>query len=394
MSDRYDVAIIGGAAMGAATAFWLTRLGAAGRRLALIEADPSFRQASTALSVASIRQQFTHPINVRTSRYGIDFIRNFAQYVGPDSDPRDLGFIENGYLFLAGSAAAAEAMRAAQAMQRGEGALTELWSADEVAARFPHLRTPDVVLASFGPRDEGWFDNMGLLAGLRGAARRAGVRFLTGRVTGLERSGSRVVALRIGEDTRIEAGAVVNAAGTQAAHLLSMVDEVIPVEPRKRTVFVIDAPDVHVPGAPLMVDHLGFYLRPEGRHWICATVPETDGPADPDDFEPDWTQFETSIWERLYQRAPGFAAVKVLRAWAGHYAFNRFDQNAIVGRWPGFENLYVMNGFSGHGLQQAPAMGRGIAELILHGEYRTLDLSELGPERLGENRPVLEKAIV
>ncbi|GAA0292750.1 NAD(P)/FAD-dependent oxidoreductase [Rhodovulum strictum] len=394
MDEQADIAIIGGAVMGAAAAFWLSRLGGPALRIVVIEADPSFARSSTALSVASIRQQFTNPVNVRISRYGIDFIRNIALETGPEPMVPDLGFTENGYLFLAGSETAAQAMRNAQAMQLAEGTATELLGAAELAARFPHLDCADVVLASFGPRNEGWFDNMGLLAAFRGAARRAGVRFVTGRVSGLARDGARIAAVHLDSGARITAGAVVNAAGPRAAELMRMAHEDMPVEPRKRTVFVIDAPEVHAPRAPLMVDHLGYYLRPEGAHWITATVPDTDGPADPDDFEPDWHLFEDVIWERLYRRCPGFAAVKVLRAWAGHYAFNRFDQNAIIGRWPGLDNLFVMNGFSGHGLQQAPAVGRGIAELILHGGYRSLDLSDLAPERLFANRPVLEKAVV
>ncbi|MBN2907224.1 MAG: FAD-binding oxidoreductase [Rhodobacteraceae bacterium] len=393
MQQVYDIAIVGGAVMGASAAYWLSRLDP-GLRIALIEAEPSFHRSSTALSVASIRQQFSTPINVKISQYGFDFISNFPAEIGSAADPCDLGFQENGYLFLAGSDAAASAMRAAHAVQHAQGAQTQLWSGAELAARFAHLDTSDVVLASFGPHGEGWFDNMGLLAGLRGAARRAGVTCLSDRVTGMVRQGDRITALGLASGARITAGAVINAAGTSAAQLMRMADEDMPVEPRKRTVFVIDAPNVRVPGAPLMVDHRGFYLRPEGPHWITATVPESDGPADPQDFEPDWHLFEDVIWEQLYARAPGFDAVKVLRAWAGHYAFNTLDQNAIVGRWPGLANLYVMNGFSGHGLQQAPAMGRGIAELIVHGGYRSLDLSDLGPERIAQNRPFLEKAVV
>lgn len=392
--ERVDVAIIGGAVMGAAAAFWLSRLGGPGLKVALIEADPSFQYASTALSVASIRQQFTNPINVRISRYGIDFIKNIYADIGASGPVSDLALVENGYLFLAGSAEAATAMRAAQDMQSAEGAATELIEPEALASRFPHLVTDDVILASYGPRDEGWFDNIGLLSAFRRAAREAGVSCLTDRVTGLTRLGDRITSIRLASGDEINADTVVNAAGTKAAELLRMVGEDMPVEPRKRTVFVIDAPEVQIPDAPLMVDHRGFYLRPEGPYWITATVPETDGPCDPRDFDPDWHLFEDVIWERLYARAPGFAAVKVMRAWAGHYAYNSFDQNALVGRWPGLANLYVMNGFSGHGLQQAPAVGRGIAELILHGAYRSLDLSDLGPERLFENRPFLEKAIV
>ncbi|MHC0052891.1 NAD(P)/FAD-dependent oxidoreductase [Actibacterium sp. D379-3] len=389
---QVDVVIVGGAVMGSAAAFWLSRMDPA-LSVVVVESDPTYARASTALSVASIRQQFSNPINVKISLFGIEFIRNIASETGPEPTVSDLGFRENGYLFLAGEDTAA-AMLALQAMQCAQGAGTEILEPDQLAARFPYLALGDVRRGSFGPRDEGWFDNMGLLHACRSAARRAGVQYRTGRVAGLIRDGGRVCGVTLDTGARIMAGAVVNAAGPRAADLLRGIGEDMPVEPRKRTVFLIDAPNARHPDAPLLVDHTGFYLRPEHNQWICATVPQDDHAADPQDFEPEYDQFETLIWEKLYARAPGFDAVKVLRAWAGHYAYNTLDQNAIIGRWPGLAGLYVMNGFSGHGLQQAPAVGRAIAELILHGGFRTLDLRALGPERIFENRPFRETEIV
>ncbi|MGC9370130.1 MAG: NAD(P)/FAD-dependent oxidoreductase [Paracoccaceae bacterium] len=395
MSDgKFDVVIIGGAVMGSAAAFWLTRLAGQGLSVLVLEADPSYARSSTALSVASIRQQFSTPLNVKISRYGIDFIRSIDSSVGPSGGVSDLGLTENGYLFLAGSTGNAALMEELGQMQRAEGAATELLDRSALADRFPWLALDDVTMGSFGPRDEGWFDNMGLLGALKSAARAAGARYERGRVLGIAREGARVTGVTLEDGRRIGCGAVINAAGTAAPQVMRSMGEDLPVEPRKRTVFMIDAPNARHPRAPLLVDHTGFYLRPEGDHWICATVPDDDGPVDIADFEPDHHLFEQVIWERLYARAPGFDAVKVLRCWAGHYAYNTLDQNAIVGRWPWLDNLYLMNGFSGHGLQQAPAIGRGIAELITVGAYQSLDLAPLGPERIFENRPFLEKAVV
>lgn len=394
MGESYDVVVAGGAVMGSALAFWLTELAPGRLRILVVERDRSYAQSSTALSVASIRQQFSNPINVRISRFGIDFIRNVKDWLGREGGVADLGLREQGYLFLAGTEAQARAMREVAAVQRAEGAGTLLLEPEALAARFPWLDLAGVALGSFGPRGEGWFDNMGLQGGFRRAARARGVTYLDDEVSGLVREAGRIVAVALASGRRLGCGHAVNACGTRAAALIRSLGEDLPVEPRKRTVFVIDAPNAKAPDAPLLVDHTGFYLRPEGRHWIAATVPERDGPAAPDDFEPNLQEFDELVWPRLYARAPGFDAVKVLRAWAGHYAYNRFDQNAILGRWPGTENLYLMNGFSGHGLQQAPAVGRGIAELILHGSYRTLDLAPLGPERILENRPFRERAIV
>ncbi|MGY6632483.1 MAG: NAD(P)/FAD-dependent oxidoreductase [Alkalilacustris sp.] len=386
-----DVIIVGGGVMGASAAFWLLRC-QPDLRVVVLERDPSHARAATALSVASIRQQFSNPLNVAISQFGLEVIRDFPALAGPAAPA--LGLRENGYLFLAGGGPAVAAMRAAVAVQRDAGAATELLEPAALAARFPWLALGDVVLGSFGPRGEGWFDNMGLLSGFRDAARAAGAEWRKACVTALERTGAHVTGVRLSDGTRLAAGAVVLAAGTRAAPLVAGAGQPWPVEPRKRTVFLIDAPDARHPDAPLLVDHTGFYLRPEGRHWLCATVPHDDPATDPEDFDPRLEEFEEVVWPRLWARAPDFAAVKVLRAWAGQYDFNTLDQNAIVGPHPALPGLYVLSGFSGHGLQQAPAMGRGLAEVLLTGGYRTLDLTPLGVARVLEGRPFPERAVV
>ncbi len=388
-----DVVIIGGAVTGAATAWWLTKL-APGLTVTVIEKDPSYARSATALSVASVRQQFSNPVNVEISRFGVGFIRDFADHVGPEGGVPSLGLKENGYLFMSGTPEGAQTLEQLAAMQRGLGAATEVLGPEALARRFPWMRFDDVTAGSIGARDEGWFDNMGLLNGFRAAARARGAVFLADRVTGLERKGDRITAALTQSGRRIEAGAFLCAAGTASANVCAMAGITLPVEPRKRTVFVVDAPNARHPEAPLIIDHSGIYLRPEHGQWITATVPEDDGPCDEGDWEPDHGQFEDLIWPRLYARAEGFDAAKVLRLWVGHYDYNTLDQNAILGRWPGYANFHVAAGFSGHGLQQSPAVGRGMAEMILFGGYRSLDLTPLGPERVLEGRPFLEAAVV
>jgi FAD-dependent oxidoreductase domain-containing protein 1 len=389
---RADVVVIGGAVMGASVAYWLTRM-QPGLDVLVVERDPSFAQASTALSVASIRQQFTTAVNVEISRFGIGFIRNFQDSLGVDIGVQSLGLKENGYLFLASSPAGADLLADVATMQRAHGAATEVWTPRQIADRFPWLHVDDLTAGSFGPRDEGWFDNMGLLAGFRAAAKAQGARFITDEVTGVTVTSGRVTGVVLGQGGPVACGAAVNAAGTRAARIMQMAGLSIQVEPRKRTVFVIDAPNARHPDAPLLVDH-GFYLRPEHNQWITATVPQDDGPCDVNDFDPDLHLFEDVIWEQLWHRAPGFDAVKVVRHWVGHYAYNTLDQNAILGPHPDLPNLYLMNGFSGHGLQQSPAVGRGIAEHILHGGWRSIDLSDLGVSRMIEGKAYREKAVV
>lgn len=391
-AEKIDVLVIGGGVMGASVAFWLTRM-QPGISVLVVEQDPSYAFAATALSVASIRQQFTTAVNVEISRFGIGFIRDIAGHLGPQGGIESLGLKENGYLFVTGNADAAVLMHEVAQMQRGLGATTEVLTPREIKAKFPWMEVGDLVAGSFGPQGEGWFDNMGLLGGFRAAAKAQGARFIMDRVIGVDVAGDRVAGVVLEKGGRVACAAAVNAAGTRAADVMRMVGLDLPVEPRKRTVFVIDAPNARHPDAPLLVD-AGFYLRPEQNHWITATVPQDDGPCAADDFEPDLHLFEDVIWEQLYARAPGFDAVKVIRHWVGHYDYNTLDQNAILGPHPAVPNLYLMNGFSGHGLQQSPAVGRGVAEHILTGGWQSIDLSDLSAGRVVRREPFLERAVV
>ena len=389
---KADVVVIGGAVMGASAAYWLTRL-SPGLDVRVVERDPTFAKSATALSVASVRSQFSQPVNVAISRFAIGFLRDFEGSLGHKVGVPSLGLKENGYLFLGQSPEAPALMAELAAMQRALGAATEVWTPDQAKQRFPWLDVGNLTAASFGPRDEGWFDNMGLLAGFRAAAKAQGARFVTDEVTRLDVQEGRVVAAHLAKAGRIDCAYAVNAAGTRGAKVARMAGLDLPVEPRKRTVFVIDAPNARHPDAPLMID-AGYYLRPEHNHWITATVPLDDGPCDADDFEPDLNLFEDVIWQQLYARAPGFDAVKVIRHWVGHYDYNTLDQNAILGPHPDLPNLMFMNGFSGHGLQQSPAVGRGIAEYILTGAWQTLDLSDLSFARILSQKPRRETEIV
>lgn len=391
-NDGCDVAILGGGVIGASTAFWLTRMDP-GLRVVVIERDPSYAQASTALSAASIRLQFSAPINVKISLFGLEFIKDFSKFC-PEGGVGGLGFRENGYLFLSATSAGAEVLERLAGMQRSQGAETQSLSPAEVARRYPWMNVTDITAANFGMRHEGWFDNMGLLAGLKAQARAQGAEFRHDAVVGLAGESGQVRQVRLSSGTVLEPGAVVNAMGPRAAQALRWLGEDLPVEPRKRTIFVVDAPQARHPDAPLIIDPQGYWMRPERGSWLAATVPAEDGPCDAEDFTPEAELFEEVIWPMLYHRAEGFAAAKVQRLWAGHYAYNRIDQNALLGRHPNWRNLYLANGFSGHGLQQAPAVGRGLAELILTGDWGSLDLSPLAFDRLANGNIFVEDAIV
>lgn len=402
MTRRYDVVIVGGAVIGSAVAYFLAANPDFGGSILVVERDPTYARASTSLSSSSIRTQFSNPINVRISQFGSAFIRDFATTMQVRGEaPPDLNFHEGGYLFLARTPAQETTLRENHAVQRDCGADVVLWDRDELSRAFPHLRVDDIRLASYGRSGEGWFSNTGLMNGFKAKARELGADYITDEVVAITRQGDSVnsVTLRSGEV--ISAGTIVNASGPRAALTARMAGLDIPVEPRKRTLFVIDcatSPEgtatVNGGRLPLMIDPTGVFCRPEGRFFLTGAAPIEDPAVDWDDFEPRWEEFETLIWPALAERSPAFEAIKVVNQWAGHYDFNTLDHNLIVGRHPEVRNFIFANGFSGHGLQQGPAAGRGVSELITYGAFRSLDLSEVGYERVVENRPFLEKAVI
>lgn len=401
MSESRDVVVIGGAVIGSAVAYYLTAAPDFNGRVTVIERDPTYARSSTALSSSSIRTQFSNEINVRISQYGLEVIRGFAEDMAIGTDRPDLHFHPGGYLFLASTEDGVRTMRENHEVQRACGADIVLWTPDELAAAFPHLRVDGILLASYGRSGEGWFDNMGLMQGFRAKARAQGAEYLTDEVVAIGHASGRAQSVTLKSGRRINAGWIVNASGPRAALTARMAGLHIPVEPRKRTSFVFDcarSPEgsarVNNGRLPLMIDITGTYCRPEGRYFLTGTPPPDDIAVDPDDFEPRYGDFEDIIWPALAARSEAFEAIKVVNQWAGHYAYNTLDHNMVVGPHPEMPNFIFANGFSGHGLQQAPATGRGVSELIVHGGYRTLDLSELGYDRIAANRPFIEKAII
>lgn len=401
MQDSFDVVIVGGAVIGSAVACYLSGDPDFDGRILVVERDPTYARASTALSAASIRTQFSNAINVAISQYGAEVIRDFATRMACGDDRPDLNFHEGGYLYLAATPEQEQTLRENHQTQRACGADVVLWSPDELSRAFPHLNCDDIRLASYGQSGEGWFDNTGLMNGFRNKARAQGVTYVRDEVTGLTRTGDRITHVMLASGRRLACGTVVNAAGPRAAQVAGMAGLHIPVEPRKRTVFLYDcaqSPEgtarVNQGRLPLMIDPSGVYCRPEGRYFMTQCPPEDDRAVGYDDFEPDHAEFEERIWPVLAARSGSFEAIKVIRSWAGHYAYNTLDHNMIVGPHPEVPNMLFANGFSGHGLQQAPATGRAVAELIVHGTYRTLDLSPLGIDRILTGTPFLEKNVI
>jgi glycine/D-amino acid oxidase-like deaminating enzyme len=387
-TPEYDVAIIGGGAIGSAVAWFLLDDPEFDGRVAVIERDPTYRQASSALSASSIRQQFSTPENIRMSRFGFEFLRDLDH--GPDGV--GVGLEDRGYLYLA-TAERAAALERNHAIQLAEGAQVALLTPAELARRFPWLDTDGVALGSLGLDGEGWFDGYGLLQVFRNRARTLGADYLRAEAVDLTVRRGRVEAVTLAGGRVIRCGTAVNAAGPWARSVAAMAGVPLPVEARRRCVFVFDA-QIPVPGCPLVIDTSGAWFRPEGQSFICGTSPPDGRDMDGLTLEVDRSEFEELLWPALAARVPAFDAIRQVRSWAGYYEYNTFDQNAIIGPHPELRNLLFANGFSGHGIQHAPAVGRAIAELIVHGGYVSLDLSVFAYDRLPAGRRVVEENVI
>jgi FAD-dependent oxidoreductase domain-containing protein 1 len=388
---HFDVVIAGGAAVGCAVGYFLKGVEHFPGSVAIVERDPTFRRAATTLSCASIRQQFSTAENIRLSRFGLEFLRGLTERFGADAEP---SLRERGYLILA-TDLGKEELAASHLTQIDEGAPVVLMGRDALAERFPWINADDLAAGSLGLSGEGWFDAHTLLKALRTGARDAGAELITGEVEGIDSAGGRITAVRLSDGRKLSCDVLVNAAGPAAGQLAAMAGRSLPVEPRKRTVFVLDCPEAPR-DMPLVVDPSGVWTRPEGGGFLAGYSPPEaeDATAAADDFEPDHALFEEVLWPALAHRIPAFERLKVTGAWAGHYDYNTLDQNAVIGRDPALPNFLYANGFSGHGLQHAPGVGRAIAELIAHGAYRSIDLSVFGYERVAEGRPHFERNVI
>jgi FAD-dependent oxidoreductase domain-containing protein 1 len=395
-----DVVIAGGAVVGSSVAYHLAADPAFAGRVVVVEKDPTYAFSSSALSAASIRQQYSSPVNIRISLFGIRFLRDIGDILAVEDDRPSIDLHEGGYLYLGSPGEGAQVLRENQALQRSEGADIALMDRAALAARFPFLALDDIEVGTFGLSGEGWFDGWGLMQAFRKKARSLGVTYVDGTVAGVEEEGGRVVAVRLADGRRIACGALVDAAGASGSRVLAEQAGVrIPVYPHKRCVFTFHCRG-DVARAPLLIDTSGVWCRPdrppgpEGQMFLCGGGPMREETEDTADFEVEWPLFEEHYWPALATRIPAFEQIRPGRAWAGHYDMNRLDHNGIVGQAGDLGNFYVATGFSGHGLQQAPAVGRGIAELVAHGRYTTLDLSDLGYDRIPAHRPLLERNVI
>ncbi|NCT83104.1 MAG: FAD-binding oxidoreductase [Comamonadaceae bacterium] len=383
-----EVIIIGGGVMGAATACFLAR--DHGAAVTVVERDPSYAQASSSLSLSSIRQQFSQPVNMGLSRWSVEFLRRAADELATPDDRPAIGLVEPGYLYLAGAAGAAT-LRELHALQRAEGVDVALLEPAALAARFPWLAVDDVALGSLGLSGEGWFDGPALHRAFRRKAQACGVRFVPAEGVGFETGAGRVSALRCADGTRLRGDAFVIAAGAWSAPLGRALGLALPVHAKKRDVFVLETPAA-LPGCPLVIDPSGAWFRTEGARLLAGGPPRGVDVDDAPLHDIDHGLFEDWLWPTLAARVPALEALRLRSAWAGYYEMNAFDHNGLAGRLPGWANAYTACGFSGHGMQQSPAVGHSMARLIAGLDAPLIDA--LTPQRLLDGRPLREANVI
>jgi glycine/D-amino acid oxidase-like deaminating enzyme len=384
------VVILGGGAIGAATAFFLAARH--GLRAVVLERDPTYRRASSALSASSIRQQFSTEINIRLSQASLAFYRCIGDELAVDGERPDIGLVERGYLFLA-SAAGLGTLRANHAVQRACGVKASLLQPAELKSRLPWLNVDDIAAGSLGEGGEGWFDGYSVLRAFRRKAIALGAVFEHAEAVRIAVPTAHDWLVHCADGRRFAGDALLITAGAWSSALAAPLGFDLPVRARKRDVFVLASPAA-LTDCPLVIDPSGVWFRPEGRGYIAGAPPRGEDVDDAPLEAIDHGLFEESIWPTLASRVAGFDALRVTSAWAGYYEYNTFDQNGIVGRLPGSDRAYVGCGFSGHGIQQAPAVGRALAELIALDRYDTLDLSPLAPQRIVDARPLRERNVI
>ena len=384
--DGYDITIVGGGVMGSAVAYYSALVNPAAS-VAVFEQDPTYEYCSTLRSDGNLRIQFNLEENIRMSQYTFELLATFADDMAVDGWRPDPAPRHQGNLFLADETGRAAA-EAGMAAQRALGCEVEWLEPAEIAERWPSYEAEGIVGGTFGPAD-GSIDPHAVMHGFRRKAIQAGVEFMAAKVDAVETTNGRVTGVRLSSGEHIGAEIVVNCAGGWATNLARTAGVDLPVLPVMRTVFTVET-DIETAGLPSVFTPAAAYAIPEGGTSFSVAWSQPDDPVG-FDFRFSRRAFEETVWPELVGTLPRFDRLVVTGGWTGIYAVNTLDGNAILGEWPDLSGFYVATGFSGHGFQHAPAMGRYLAELIA-GRPPTLDLARLGPQRIIEGRPLREHA--
>ncbi|KAH8395464.1 hypothetical protein KR215_006932 [Drosophila sulfurigaster] len=409
-----DVLIIGGGAIGSSIAFWLKQKARDGLNVVVVEKDETYAKSGVHVSTGALCQQFSLPENIQMSLFGAEFMRKANEHFGSDIP---LHYTPHGQLVLAQESDAVALQQSSQ-LQNELGARNQLLTPDRLQTRFPWLNTQNVALGCLSLEGEGWFDSWALLTNLRRAACGYGAHIVHGQVTGFQyqsqsdiivtgdTSGTTesnyqsldkvLVQMPDGTERTIKFALCVIAAGSDSdqvarlAHIgqgAGILQVPLPIDARQRHTYVISTQEEKTHSMamsmPMIVDTSGSYIRRQGLggHYVYGI--NSASPADS-------SYFDLMIRPSLTKRIPAFEGATIEHCSSGSYAYNVYDENGILGAHPYYHNLYIATGFSGQGMQQSPAVGRAVSELIMDGQFRTLDLSRLSFDRLIVDKPMYE----
>ncbi len=377
------IVIVGGGIMGSCIAYQLALAGAAAD-VVVVEPDPTYEFAATPRAVGGIRLQHALPENVEMSLYGDTIYSDFANQVTGGAVQFDPQFYRMGYLYMVQGSAQVSALNAIGDMLEAKGVRLHRLDRTALRQRYPSFHFDDVDAATLSP-DDGQIDPNAALMGFRRAAEGRGIRYLRDRVVGLDVNAGLVTTARLASGTNLAVDTLVNTANCWAADICKMVGVKLPVEPRQRQQFFFDM-QVELEPIPAMRHATGRAMRRLQKGYITGYTPPIESAVF--NWDLDHAAFEQVLWPQLASQSSAFDAIKMKGGWVGHYDMNLLDGNPVIDRLPNLPNFIVAAGFSGHGLQHAPAVGRAVKELMLDGGFRTIDLSRLNYRRILDNAPL------
>ena len=387
MQNKADIIIIGGGVIGSSVAYHLLRDGFTGKVLVL-EKDHLYEYASTPRSAGGIRQLYTTTINMQLSKYSLQVYKTFAEDMAIDGEKAEIDFKQRGYLFLA-TPEMLPRFEVHWGLQGTCGIESQLLDNGQLLDIIPELNTSDLAGGLFC-RESGYLDPYSVMNGYVRNAKKLGAEYIYDEVDALLLEQDRIQGIKLMDGREYHAPVVINCAGAWASILGEKAGLPLPVVPLPRQIFQFDIEKPLENYLPLTMDPTGVYFRHEGEKFISGYAEEIEPGIN---FKWRRSAFEEHIWPVLANRIQNFERAKIERGWSGLYDFNTEDHNAIIGEYPNMKGYFIAYGFSGHGMQQAPAVGKCLSELILKGKYETIDLTPLRVERFAENELIIEDAI-
>jgi glycine/D-amino acid oxidase-like deaminating enzyme len=384
-AKTYDILLAGGGVMSCATAYYLLKAHPR-LKIGIVEKDPTYTFSSTVLSDGNTRIQFNLKENIQISLFGLEVLSHFSEEMAINGGKPAVDFHRQGNLFLVEAASRAEALAGLELQQRLGGEVRWL-SPDEIRQIYPLCNPGDCVGGTFGPQD-GTLNPWAVLMAYKNKAVELGAEYIHAEAAAVLSANGRVTGLRLISGETLPAPLVLNGTGAWGTQLALTCGVHLPVDPIMRQVFVVETnarPSGILPGIFFPSGLYCFHER-GGQFMIGKSF--SDDPLG-FDFQPNRQIFTDRIWPELVDFMPSFDRLKVTRSWSGLYDVNTLDGNAILGEWPALKGFFLANGFSGHGFQQCHAVGRYLAEKMLHLKP-SLDLSIFSPERILTNTPLSE----